>query len=134
MSGEKDLNKLLKGMSPTLKETEYIFTTIPGGRYGQYMHFHPLASFVEDEGLTLIIPKDEADRNSLNYSGVFRCITLTVHSSLEAVGFTSAVSTKLADHGISANVIAAYFHDHIFIESEKALEAIEVLNNQATDL
>lgn len=127
MAGEKNLDKLLKGMTPSLMDQEFIFTTIPSGKYGQYVHFHPLASFMEEEGLTLIVPKVEADRNSLNYEGVFRCITLKIHSSLNAVGLTAKVSGKLADHGISANVIAAYFHDHIFIQSEKADEALFAL-------
>lgn len=127
MSGEKNLDKLLKNMTPKLIEGEYIFTTIPSGKYGQYIHFHPLASFMEEEGLTLIIPKKEADLNELNYDGVFRCITLTIHSSLDAVGLTAKVSTKLADHGISANVIAAYYHDHIFVQTEKAEDAINAL-------
>lgn len=127
MTGETNLDLLLKGMTPTLMEGEFIFTTIPNGKYGQYIHFHPLASFVEDEGLTLIVPKEEADRNSLNYQGVFRCITLKIHSSLDAVGLTAKVSGKLADNGISANVMAAYFHDHIFIQSDKADKALKAL-------
>lgn len=127
MSGETNLDKLLKNMTPKINDTEYIFTTIPNGKYGQYVHFHPLASFIEPEGLTLIIPREEADNNSLNYDGVFKCITLTIHSSLDAVGLTAKVSTKLADHGISANVIAAYYHDHIFVQSEKAEAALGAL-------
>lgn len=58
---------------------------------------------------------------------MFRGITLTIHSSLDAVGITAAVSTKLAEQGISANVIAAYYHDHIFVQAEKAELAIEAL-------
>lgn len=128
MAGETNLEKLLKNMTPKLIDGEFIFTTIPSGKYGQYIHFHPLASFMEEEGLTLIVPKSEADNNKLNYEGVFKCITLTIHSSLDAVGLTAKVATKLADHGISANVIAAYFHDHIFVQSDKADEAIKALN------
>lgn len=59
-------------------------------------------------------------KDDLKFEGSFRQITLTVHSSLEAVGLTAAVSTKLASKGISANVIAAYYHDHIFVQSSKA--------------
>lgn len=63
----------------------------------------------------------------LEFEGSFRQITLTVHSSLEAVGLTAAVSTKLAAKGISANVIAAYYHDHIFVQTAKAELALSVL-------
>ena len=58
---------------------------------------------------------------------IFRLITLTVHSSLEAVGLTAIVTNKLAEHEISANVVAAYYHDHIFVPCEKAGKAMEVL-------
>ena len=58
---------------------------------------------------------------------IFRLITLTVHSSLEAVGLTAVVTNKLAEHKISANVVAAYYHDHIFVPCEKAKKAMEVL-------
>jgi hypothetical protein len=66
--------------------------------------------------------------SGLSYEGVFRCITLGIHSSLEAVGLTAAVAGKLATHGIAANVIAAYFHDHIFVQSELADRAIGILS------
>ncbi|HBY88217.1 MAG TPA: transporter, partial [Colwellia sp.] len=32
-------------------------------------------------------------------------------------------------NNISANVIAAYYHDHIFVQSEKAELALKVLND-----
>ncbi|MGO2019037.1 MAG: ACT domain-containing protein [Psychrobacter sp.] len=82
---------------------------------------------METEGLTLVLTKDKADEAGLNYEGVFRQITLTVHSSLEAVGLTAAVSTKLTSKDISANVIAAYYHDHIFVSNDKAEQALSAL-------
>ncbi|WP_238326176.1 ACT domain-containing protein [Marinomonas sp. S3726] len=54
---------------------------------------------------------------------------MTVHSSLDAVGLTAAVATKLAEHDISANVIAAYYHDHIFVQKEKADAALQALKS-----
>ena len=50
---------------------------------------------------------------------LFKLITLTVHSSLKSVGLTAAVTSKLAEYEISANVVAAYYHDHIFVPYEK---------------
>jgi hypothetical protein len=61
-----------------------------------------------------------AEKAQLAYKGKFKQITLTVHSSLDAVGLTAAVATKLASYGISSNVVAAYYHDHIFVQTEKA--------------
>ena len=76
----------------------------------------------------MVVARQDADRAGLAYDSVFRCITLNVHSSLEAVGLTAAVSGKLAETGISANVIAAYYHDHIFVPAEKADAALSALN------
>ena len=72
--------------------------------------------------------KDKADELKVEYSGVFKCITLSVHSSLDAVGLTAAVATKLTQSNISANVVAAYYHDHVFVASKDAEQALADLN------
>ena len=128
MSGEASLEKLLATMSPALIDGEYVFCTLPKARYGDYAETGPIASFAEAEGMTLVVSKDAAEKHDLSYEGVFKCITLGVHSSLAAVGLTAAVAGKLAEHGIAANVIAAYFHDHVFVQSELAERAIDILS------
>ena len=128
MSGEMNLDKLLCAISPRLNEGEFVFCTVKDAMYGDYADTGPIASFTEQEGLTLVIRRDAAEKHGLPYDGVYRCITLDAHSSLEAVGLTAAVSTALAGHGISANVIAGYFHDHIFVQSELANAAIGILS------
>ena len=132
MRGETDLDRLLASMSPVLTEGEYVFCTISGAKYGDYAESNPIASFAESEGLTLVLSKDSAVESSLSFEGVFRCITLGVHSSLEAVGLTAAVAGKLAEHGIAANVIAAYFYDHVFVQAELADHAIGILSTHHT--
>ena len=129
MSGETNLNKLLSSMSPKLLDDEYVFCSIENGQYGDFIDLSPLATYMEAEGLTLVITKDNADKAELEYESVFKCITLLIHSSLEAVGLTAAVSTKLAENGISANVVAAYYHDHIFVQSVKAELALDALHD-----
>lgn len=126
MSGILELERLLSEMNPELIEDEFVFCTVSGS-LAQYIEWNPLASFNEKEGLTLVLTKDIASREGLQFKNTYKQITLTVHSSLEAIGLTAAVSNKLASKGISANVIAAYFHDHIFVQSEKAKEALIAL-------
>ncbi|CAE8625781.1 unnamed protein product [Polarella glacialis] len=90
----------------------------------------PWMLFREDEGLTLILAKAAADKLDFKYDGIFRRITLRVLSSLEAVGLTAAVATTLSKAGISANVVAAYHHDHVYVpakEAQRALEALQAL-------
>lgn len=126
MSGITDLDELLRSMSPKLVETQFVFCTV-SGQLQDYVQFNPVAMFVESEGLTLVLEKSVAEKAGLPFDGTFSQITLTVHSSLEAVGLTAAVANKLASKGISANVIAAYYHDHIFVQSSKAEAAVSAL-------
>lgn len=126
MVGETDLHTLLKSMSPELMSDEYVFCCVQGTA-NDHLHLIPLAFFQEPEGLTLVITKAKAIANNINFESVFKGITLTVHSSLDAVGLTAAVSNKLTEHNISANVIAAYYHDHIFVQTDKAQLAMKAL-------
>lgn len=127
MTGETDLQKLLASMSPVLMDGEFVFCSFADARYGDHANLAPIAAMQEHEGLTLVIPKAKADEQALDYGSVFRGITLMVHSSLEAVGLTAAFSRKLTEHGISANVIAGYFHDHIFVQHDRAEQALAAL-------
>ncbi|MEZ4608604.1 MAG: ACT domain-containing protein [Deinococcales bacterium] len=127
MSTEKDLQQLLKAMSPELLAGDYVFCSLPLANYGDYATTKPIASFQEAEGLSLVMLEEMAKDHQLDYQGLYRCISLRVHSSLEAVGLTAKIATKLREKGISANVIAAYFHDHIFVPSARAKEALSAL-------
>lgn len=128
MTGETNLERLLATMSPELAAGEYVFCTLPDAEYGDYSDLEPVATVSEREGLTVVIPRINADQAGLIYESVFKRITLRIHSSLDAVGLTSAFSAKLTAHGISANVVAGYYHDHIFVQINQAEKAIEALN------
>jgi hypothetical protein len=127
MAGEEDLNKLLVLLQPSLLPGDFVFCTAANLQYGDLAELQPIASYQEEEGLTLVVDKQAADDAGLAYDSVFNCITLLVHSSLGAVGLTAAVSGKLAANGISANIIAAYHHDHVFVPKEKAQMALQIL-------
>jgi hypothetical protein len=125
--GETNLSKLLETMSPELMPGEYVFCSVQG-EYRDFHELSPLATYREVEGLTLVVSKEAAIANKLPFESVFRVITLMIHSSLDAVGLTAAVASKLTERDISANVIAAYYHDHIFVQVEKADLAMEALS------
>ena len=126
MTAITDLDILLNSMSPELIEGDYVFCTVEGG-LADYVHLNPMATFREKEGLTLVLTKEVATQAQLSFDGVFSMITLSVHSSLEAVGLTAAFATKLGSYGISANVIAGYYHDHIFVQKHEADQAMSAL-------
>lgn len=127
MTGITDLAVLLRDMQPALRGGEYVYCTLPRDDARDLAGLHPLGTFLEDEGLTLILDRATADREGLSCSAPMRCITLTVHSALEAVGLTAAVSAALTRHGISANVVAAFYHDHIFVPAADADRAMVAL-------
>ena len=127
MAGERKLEKLLASMSPTLIEGEFVFCSFKNARYGDYVNMQPIAAISEKEGLSLVIPRSIADQQNIEYDSLFRGITLEVHSSLDAVGLTAAFASKLAEHGISANVVAGFYHDHIFVQSRYATQAMAAL-------
>ncbi len=133
MSGIEDLETLIASMRPQLRSEPFVFCTFAHRSYGDHRNLEPLAAFTEEEGLTLVIPEHRALASGISYSGVFRCISLRVHSSLQAVGLTAAVTDQLAAHGISANVIAAYHHDHVFVPLERAEEALRALTDLARE-
>jgi len=127
MSGEVNLEILLNNMRPVLNTGDYVFCNVSS--FDKIDLKQIIGSFKEEEGITLIISKAYADRLGLNYSSIMSWITLQIHSSLEAVGLTAVYSSILSKNNISCNVIAGYYHDHIFVLKEDAKKAMEVLND-----
>jgi len=127
MSGETNLQNLLKNMKPELNPGEFVFCLLDSFEHAAALQ--PLFIFQEQEGVTVILPKEQADDQHIPYPTVCAWITLTVHSSLEAVGLTAAVSKALTEANISCNVVAAYYHDHIFVPIKDGTQALQVLNN-----
>jgi uncharacterized protein len=124
--GEIDLKILLTSMQPVLHEGVYVYAILP---HGSSLPETALAVFKEPEAITLVLPKKEAVALQLEF--VFECawLSLTVHSSLQAVGLTAAFSAALTRAGISCNVMAGFYHDHIFVPLEQAQKALEVLQD-----
>lgn len=126
-NGGRDLRLLLAGMEPRLLPEEFVFCTAPDGENEALADLPALATFREEEGLSLVLERTIAESRGFRYGLVMRCISLTVYSALDAVGLTAAIASRLARRGISANVIAAYFHDHVFVPAERAEDALEAL-------
>ncbi|RAZ85423.1 ribonuclease H family protein [Mesorhizobium hawassense] len=132
MTGETNLQKLLASMTPKLHAGTYVFTTLAPD-VPTPAELDPVMQFREREGLSLIVTEDEA--KTAGIAGTFRCrmITLDIHSSLEAVGFLAAITTRLAAAGMGVNPVSAFYHDHLFVPAERAEEALAILRQLATE-
>lgn len=129
MAGETSLATLLRSMSPELNDGDYVFCTLTDARVLKGTDV--LGSFREREGLTVIIERQQAEALGLSFDYVAAWITLNVHSALEAVGLTAAFAGALGQAGISCNVIAGFYHDHLFVGKDDAHKALSVLRQLA---
>jgi uncharacterized protein len=128
MNGETNLDVLISSMKPHLNSGDYVFCSL---KTKEIDLDNCLFFFRENEGMTIVCTQQYADNQEFTYSSVFSWITLSVHSALEAVGLTAAFSTALANNHISCNVVAGYYHDHIFVPKEAGEKAMDVLENLA---
>lgn len=120
----RDRQAMIAGMDPELDPCEYVFVTLPRG--ADTAGLDPLAVFHEQEGPSLILPRARAPEPEGAGPAMAR-ITLRVHSALDGAGLTAAVATALAGAGIACNVVAAFHHDHLFVPTARAEEALEIL-------
>jgi hypothetical protein len=130
MPGEIDLNTLLRTMRPALAEGEYVFCSLAPSAAGP-VEARALAVFREAEGVTVVLPREEARQLGLADEPAWALLTLAVHSALEAVGFLAAVTRALAEAGISANAVSAFHHDHLYVpwtDRNRALAVLETLS------
>ena len=112
-------------LKPALYPEPYVFVTVPAPP----PDIEPFAVVREDEGLTLVLTQDQADRAGLGYDYRAARITLSIGSSLAAIGLTAEVSRVLAHAGISCNVIAGFRHDHLFVDVDRGAEAAALLRH-----
>jgi uncharacterized protein len=123
----RDLDTLITSMEPELQPGVYVFASLPHD--ASIGHAGVVATFREREGMTVVMEEEAA--KAANIAPLFRAawITLTVHSDLNAVGLTAAFARALGESSISCNVIAAAYHDHIFVPFDDAARAMDALRN-----
>lgn len=119
-----DLEVMLIALEPTIRAGEFVYATVAD----KLVAGLPCEATVrEAEGMTVVLRREEADAAGLAYDFVAGWISLTVHSALDAVGLTAAFTTALGTAGISCNVLAGAYHDHILVPVARTNDAMRVL-------
>ena len=145
MPGETSLSTLLTTLKLSLDPRTFVFLTVPPTSNPSslpipFNDIHML--FREKQGITIITTVDVAESHGFrvgdeNCFYKSKMITLDVHSSLEAVGFMSVISKKLADEGVNSNPVSAFYHDHLFVkegEEERAMKVLEELGSEVREV
>lgn len=130
MTGQTNLQEVLNSMQVSCDDVEYGFAVVEPTTLIAVSEL--LGTFNEPEGLTLIATKDYLEKMSITCEGPFAKLTIDIHTSLELVGLTAVLATKLAESEVSANVVAAFYHDHVFVQyslRQKAIDALHSLRN-----
>lgn len=127
----RSVAQMLAALDPRLMPGEFVFCCLSDASLGDLLDMAPIATFAEPEGLTAVLPRATALHADLEVGDAFCCITLGLNSGLDEIGLTAAVSAALAEQNISANVIAAYHHDHVFVPAARADDALAVLQSLA---
>lgn len=123
MPGISDLDQNLASLDATPNGL-YVYASLPAVPEG----LTPFAVIREDEGVTVIVTEQEARDAGLPLDETYARITLGVHSALDSIGLTATVAQTLAARSISCNVVAGYYHDHLFVQADRATEAAELLD------
>ena len=126
MTGESELKSLLRNMQPVVVEGEYVFSSVQESQLDDLES--PLMIFRENEGSTVIVTRAIAERNGFVFSSSWGLVSLSIHSDLEAVGFLAAITSYLAEAGISVNVVSAFYHDHLFVPYARVDEVVALLS------
>ena len=123
--GETDLAAMLATLSVQRRPGVFAYIAVQVPTPGLIAAAHAVVK--EGRLTTIVLPVDAAARAGQAADVQFAWLTLTVQSSLDAVGLTAAVSARLAAIGIPCNVLAGYHHDHLLVPVDRVDDAINVL-------
>ena len=125
---EVSLQDILQNLDPVMAPETYVYVGVSNQSLLKVLGFDPVAFFKEPEGITLILKKEDADNNFLNYQTEYCRIILNAPFAMRCVGLTAIVSSALAKAGISIIPILSAYKRSILVEKEDALTALEILN------
>ena len=107
-----DLQAMLRGMEPVLAPSPFGIISVEALPVGLSV----FATVAEAEGLTVVARQADLAVQGLEGGEKWALICLT-----------AAFAAALGNQGISANVIAGFYHDHILVPWARRLDAMAAL-------
>lgn len=126
-----DLAEILATLEPILHPGVYVFATADTLNAEDWPQI--VASMREAEGLSVVTDEIYALRRGWPVAMRAAWLTLKVHSDLNAIGLTAAISRVLAAQRIPCNVIAGVCHDHVFVPHARGAAALQALCSLQSD-
>jgi hypothetical protein len=126
--GETDLETMLATLAVERRPGVFTYITVESVQPELLAEAH--ATITEGSSTSVVVPIEVAQLEGHAVEVGLAWLSLTVQSSLEAVGLTAHVSSCLAAEGIACNVLAGYHHDHLLVPVERADDAIAALTPQ----
>ncbi len=123
--GETDLAAMVSTLSVQRRPGVFAYIAVEVPTPGLIAAAHAVVK--EGRLTTIVLPVEAAERAGQATDVRFAWLTLTVQSSLDAVGLTAVVSARLADIGIPCNVLAGYHHDHLLVPVDRVDDATAAL-------
>ncbi len=123
--GETDLDAMLASLAVQRRPGIFTYIAVEVPTPGLLAAAHAVVK--EGPLTTIVLPVESALRAGQLVTIELAWLTLTVQSSLEAVGLTAAVSARLAEIDIACNVLAGYHHDHLLVPVDRVDDAIAAL-------
>jgi len=114
-------------LQPELDPHLYCFVTVPEGYRARQISEFSVASVLEGEGWSFVLPLEVVKSYFLPVGLPQRRIVLKARSVPEGAALAAAVPGMLARAGIACNWVAAFHRDYVFVPEDRADEALAIL-------
>jgi hypothetical protein len=134
MTAVRETNAMIAGMAPVALSGRWHFCTVAADDPRcDRLRLIARATLDETEGWSLILDEAAAVAEGMTTDMPMTQISLEVHSALDGIGLTAAISKALTEAELPCNIVAGYHHDHIFVPSGRADEAVALLRARAKE-
>ncbi|QPK81084.1 hypothetical protein G7Y41_08595 [Schaalia sp. ZJ405] len=126
MAQSPDLDYALSTLKATPGD-EYVFAHldhVPSG-------IDPFAVIHDDDGYTIVVEKSQAQSIGLDVSKTYAQVILGLDANLDSIGITATIAQLMTARSIVANIITCVHHDHLFVQADRANEAVATLTDLA---